>query len=53
MNLTANEVDSKTLKGGKVEVTVPLLSDSKTRPGIEGQLRFVVSAWNPDALMDE
>jgi len=52
-NLTAEEIDTKTMKGGKVEVKIPLPSDGKTSPGLDGQLRFVVSAWNPDASMDE
>ena len=34
----------KKLKGGKVELAIPF--DSETTPGIAGQLRFVVSAWN-------
>lgn len=45
------EIDAKVLKGGKIEIPVPF--DSKTTPGIRGQLRFVVSAWNPDAVMDD
>ena len=54
VNLTAKEIEVKDIKGGnKVEVKIPLFSDGKTRPGIEGQLRFVISAWNPDAVMDE
>ena len=52
VNLVAEEIAAKTIKGGKVVVNVPLPSDGITRPGIEGQLRFVVSAWNPDAAMD-
>ncbi|AYC32627.1 hypothetical protein D3880_09615 [Pseudomonas cavernae] len=39
-------LDSKALKNGKVEVKVPL--DSGTKPGVKGQLRFVVSAWNAE-----
>jgi len=34
----------KTLKGGKLQMTVPF--GGKTAPGIAGQVRFVVSAWN-------
>ena len=52
MNLVAQEIAAKTIRDGKVEVKIPLPSDGNTRPGIEGQLRFVVSAWNPDAVMD-
>jgi len=33
-----------TLKSGKIEMAVTF--DSQTAPGIAGQLRFVVSAWN-------
>ncbi|UVE19317.1 hypothetical protein NVV93_08060 [Pseudomonas sp. LS44] len=40
------QLDAKALKNGKVEVKVPF--DSGTRPGIKGQLRFVVSTWNAD-----
>jgi hypothetical protein len=32
------------LSAGKVQVTLPF--DSNTTPGIAGQVRFVVSAWN-------
>lgn len=53
VNLMAEEIAAKTIKSGKVEVKTPLPSDGETKPGIEGQLRFVVSAWNPDAVMDE
>lgn len=53
INLTTEEIDANNIKGGnKVEVKISLPSDGKTRPGIEGQLRFVVSTWNPDAMMD-
>lgn len=45
------EIDPKSLRGGKVEVRVPF--DSTTTPGIRGSLRFVVSVWNPDAVMEE
>jgi hypothetical protein len=45
------EIDPKSIKGGKVEVRVPF--DSTTTPGISGKLRFVVSAWNPDAVLEE
>jgi hypothetical protein len=45
------EIDAKKIRGGKVEVRVPF--DSITTPGISGQLRFVVSAWNPDAWAEE
>jgi len=37
-------LEPKKLKGGKVELTIPF--DSEKIPGIAGQLRFVVSAWN-------
>jgi len=39
-------LDPKTLKGGKVELTVPF--ESKGTPGVSGRLRFVVSPWNRD-----
>ena len=45
------EIDPKRIRGGKVEVRIPF--DSTTTPGIGGQLRFVISAWNPDAWMEE
>lgn len=41
------EVDTKALRGGRVEVRIPF--DSKTTPGIAGTLRIVLSEWNPDA----
>jgi len=46
-----SEIDAKALKSGKVEVSVPF--DNGKSPGIAGQLRFVVSEWNPDAGMVE
>ena len=46
-----HEIDPKILRGGKIEILVPF--DSKTTPGMRGQLRFVVSVWNPDAVMDD
>jgi hypothetical protein len=44
-------IDAKALKGGKVEVRIPF--DGGTTPGVRGQLRFVISGWNADAVMDE
>ena len=38
------EIDAKSIKGEKVEVRIPF--DSTTSPGVRGNLRFVVSAWN-------
>jgi hypothetical protein len=34
----------KTLKSGKLQMVVPF--GSNNAPGIAGQLRFLVSAWN-------
>ncbi len=51
MSAADTEIDTKSLKGGKVDVRIPF--DSITTPGIRGTLRFVISAWNPDALMEE
>lgn len=45
------EIDAKSIRSGKVEVRIPF--DSATTPGIKGKIRFVVSAWNPDAVMHE
>ncbi len=50
-SLPDSEIDPKSLKSGKVEVAVPF--DSGTTPGIRGTLRFVLSAWNTDAVMEE
>ena len=47
----STSIDAKVIKGGKVEIRVPF--DSGSAPGMRGQLRFVVSAWNPDATMTE
>ena len=52
VNLVAEEIPAHAIRDGQVEVRVPLPSDRTTCPGIEGQLRFVVSAWNPDAVLD-
>jgi hypothetical protein len=46
-----HEIDPKALRGGKIEISIPF--NSATTPGIGGQVRFVVSAWNPDAVMDD
>ncbi|MGH7233078.1 MAG: esterase/lipase family protein [Nitrospiraceae bacterium] len=37
-------LDPKALKKGKVEISIPF--QSGTTPGIDGNLRFVASAWN-------
>jgi hypothetical protein len=39
-----SSITPKALKSGKQEVGIPF--DSQTTPGIRGNLRFVVSAWN-------
>lgn len=36
---------------GKVEICIEF--DSETTPGVKGQLRFIVSAWNPGAAEEE
>lgn len=41
---TTTSLTQKALKGGKLELTIPFAST--TTPGIQGKLRFVVSAWN-------
>mgnify|MGYP001157808210 CR=1 FL=1 len=41
---TSQPLAYKTLQSGKLQMTVPF--GSKSEPGIAGQLRFVVSAWN-------
>ena len=51
VSAASTSVEAKAIKGGKVEIRVPF--DSGSRPGVSGQLRFVVSAWNPDAVMTE
>jgi hypothetical protein len=38
------DISASEIKGGKMEVSIPF--DSKTTPGITGQVRFVVSAWD-------
>ncbi|MEO6594831.1 MAG: hypothetical protein ABIP94_08775, partial [Planctomycetota bacterium] len=40
------KVDPTELAGGKVEIVIPF--DSKTSPGVTGQVRFVLSAWNDE-----
>ena len=54
------KIDAKAIRGGKVEVVIPFYSKSSpeinaklSTPGISGKLRFVVSEWNPDAVMNE
>ncbi len=51
VNPADTEIDAKAIKGGKIEVRVPFKSEGN--PGVDGQLRFIVSAWNADALMDD
>ena len=43
-------VDVEAMTKGRVEVTIPF--DSGKSPGIVGKLRFVLTAWNPDAQPD-
>jgi hypothetical protein len=45
------DIDPKRIKGGKVEVRIPF--DSGRTPGVSGVVRFIVSAWNPDAVLAE
>lgn len=45
------EIDPKMLRGGKIEIAIPF--GGVGSPSIRGKLRFVVSSWNPDALMDD
>lgn len=45
------EIDPKAIRAGRIEVSVPF--DSTTTPGMRGKLRFVVSKWNPDAVVDD
>ncbi|MCL2789442.1 MAG: hypothetical protein FWD79_02230 [Desulfobulbus sp.] len=52
LNLTTTEMNGKALQAGKIELKIPLSSAGTTSPGIDGQLRFIVSAWNPDAVME-
>lgn len=40
----SKSLDYKSLRGGKLEMTIPFGSDRA--PGISGQLRLLVSAWN-------
>jgi hypothetical protein len=40
-------LDPRELAGAKVEVLIPF--ESTTRPGIRGDVRFVVGAWNATA----
>jgi hypothetical protein len=43
-------ISAKELKKGKVEITIPFATGDETpprSPGIAGQLRFVISLWNP------
>ena len=50
-NLETTEVKAKALGAGRMEVIIPLPTDNKTIPRVEGQLRFVVTAWNREAMM--
>ena len=61
MAAATNALDVAPLAAGKVEVAIPF--DSHTvdasgnvtpaKPGIRGQLRFVISAWNTGADLDD
>jgi hypothetical protein len=42
---TRQPLSYTTLESGKIAMTVPFVSTGA--PGVSGQLRFVVSAWNP------
>ncbi len=44
------KVDAVEIEVGKIEVKVPF--NSEASPGVKGQLRFVVSAWNVDARLN-
>ena len=45
------EIDPRTLRGGKIEIAIPF--GGVGAPSIRGKLRFVVSAWNQDAVVDD
>lgn len=47
------EIKGKILKDNKLEVNLKLPTNGKSAPGIDGKLRLVISAWNPDAQMEE
>jgi hypothetical protein len=49
LDTTPQNVDAKALKGSRIEVKIPLPADADEQPGIQGQLRFVVSDWNSDS----
>ena len=44
-------IDPKAVGDGKIEICIGF--DSETKPGITGQLRFIVSAWNSDAIDED
>jgi hypothetical protein len=46
VGVATNKVNYQTLENGQIEIKVPFATGSA--PGIGGQLRFVVSAWNTD-----
>lgn len=41
---TISELQPRSLDNGKLELLIPFQSD--TTPGVSGNVRFVVSAWN-------
>ena len=43
-------IAAEELRRNKVEIRVPF--ESATTPGMTGALRFIVSAWNPDAVLE-
>lgn len=51
VSAASEPLDPQALRNGKQVVRIPYASG--TRPGIRGQLRLLLSAWNPDAQMDE
>ncbi len=52
VSLQARDIRAKVLKDGKIEVIQKLPTRKDSTPGLDGQLRLVVSTWNPDALME-
>jgi PGAP1-like protein len=51
VNLPDTPFTVSDIRDGKIEVPLPF--NSAENPGVKGQVRFVVSAWNPDAVMDD
>jgi hypothetical protein len=51
VNAPDTSIDAAAMKTGKIVVNIPF--NSEENPGVKGRIRFIISAWNIDAVMND